>query len=70
MNQNCGGIVILHDWKNKPYKYYYSMYTKERYSSPDCEIINLKIEGVICASGVETGFDPTFGDPFNEEQNW
>lgn len=46
------------------------MYTKERYSSPDCEIINLKIEGVICASGLETGFDPTFGDPFNEEQNW
>ena len=46
------------------------MYTKERYSSPDCEIINLKIEGVICASDLETGFDPTFGDPFNEEQNW
>ena len=46
------------------------MYTKERYSSPDCEIINLKIGGVICASGLETGLDPTFGDPFNEEQNW
>lgn len=26
--------------------------------------------GVICASDLETGFDPTFGDPFNEEQNW
>ena len=47
-------------------KNYYSMYTKERYSSPDCEILNLKIEGVICASGLE----PSFNNPFNEEQNW
>ena len=46
------------------------MYTKERYSSPDCEIINLKIEDVFCASGMETSFDTTLGNPFNEEQNW
>ena len=46
------------------------MYTKERYSSPDCEILNLKIEGVICASGLEPSFNPNLGDPFNKEQNW
>ena len=66
MNQNWGGVVILRYRKNKSYKYYYSRYTKERYSSPDCEILNLKIEGVICASGLE----PSFNNPFNEEQNW
>ena len=46
------------------------MCIKERYSSPDCEILNLKIEGVICASGVKPNFNPIFNDPFNEEQNW
>ena len=46
------------------------MCIKEHYSSPDCEILNLKIEGVICASGVEPSFNPNFGDPFNKEQNW
>ena len=42
------------------------MCIKEHYSSPDCEILNLKIEGVICASGLK----PSFNKPFNEEQNW
>ena len=46
------------------------MCIKEHYSSPDCEILNLKIEGVICASGLEPSFNPNFGDPFNKEQNW
>lgn len=46
------------------------MYTKERYYSPDCEILNLNVEDVICTSGVDPSLDPTFVDPFNEEQNW
>ena len=43
---------------------------KETYKSPQTEVFEVKTEGVICASDLETGFDPTFGDPFNEEQNW
>ena len=69
MNQNWGGKVILHDWKTNLINIF-SMCIKEHYSSPDCEILNLKIEGVICASGVEQNFNPSFGNPFNEEQNW
>ena len=69
MNQNWGGKVILLRWKTNLINIF-SMCIKERYSSPDCEILNLKIEGVICASGLEPSFNPTFGDPFNDEQNW
>lgn len=38
---------------------------KELYSSPECEALEMKQEGVICASG-----NPQWNSPFNPEQNW
>ena len=41
------------------------MKEKENYISPQCETLELRLEGVIAASG-----DPQFNSPFNPEQNW
>ncbi|MBO7118162.1 MAG: hypothetical protein J6V81_05750 [Bacteroidales bacterium] len=38
---------------------------KELYSSPECEALEMKQEGVICASG-----NPQWNSPFNPEQKW
>ena len=39
--------------------------TKEQYISPECEMLLVKSEGVICAS-----LDPTYNNPFNPEKSW
>lgn len=39
---------------------------KREYLSPSCELIELKPEGIIAASGPQ----PTFHSPFDEEQEW
>lgn len=41
------------------------MQEKINYVSPECEILEMRLEGVIAASG-----DPQFNSPFNPEQNW
>ncbi len=41
------------------------MKEKETYISPLCEALEMRLEGVIAASG-----DPQFNSPFNPEQNW
>jgi len=38
---------------------------KEFYDSPMTQVVEVKTEGVICASA-----DPQWNDPFNPEQNW
>ena len=41
------------------------MKEKQTYISPECEILEMRIEGVIAASG------PQFNSPFDPtEQNW
>ena len=37
----------------------------EQYISPESEALEMKLEGVIAASG-----DPQWNSPFNPEQNW
>ena len=41
------------------------MQEKQNYVSPECEILELRLEGVIAASG-----DPQFNSPFGGEQGW
>lgn len=40
------------------------MQEKINYVSPECEILEMRLEGVIAAS------DPKFNSPFEEEQPW
>lgn len=40
------------------------MQEKINYVSPECEILEMRLEGVIAASG------PQFNDPFDSEQLW
>ena len=42
------------------------MKKEQLYTQPECHVIDLEAQSVLCASGV----DPLFGDPFNDEQNW
>ncbi len=39
----------------------------ELYEAPTMEVVEVKYEGFICASG---DLDTTFNAPFEEEQNW
>ena len=41
------------------------MKEKETYPSPLCEALEIRLEGVIAASG-----DPEFVKPFNDEVGW
>ncbi len=41
------------------------MKEKETYISPECETFEMRLEGVIAASG-----DPEFVKPFNDEVGW
>ena len=41
------------------------MQQKEQYISPLSEALELRLEGVIAASG-----DPEFVKPFNDEEGW
>jgi len=42
------------------------MREKETYTSPECEALELRLEGVIAASG-----DPQdYNNPFGDQQNW
>jgi hypothetical protein len=41
------------------------MKEKQTYISPESEALEMKLEGVIAASG-----DPQWNSPFNPEQNW
>ena len=41
------------------------MQEKQNYVSPECEALEMRIEGVIAASG-----DPKFNSPFNDEVDW
>ena len=41
------------------------MKEKQTYISPESEALEMKLEGVIAASG-----DPQWNRPFNPEQNW
>ncbi len=43
------------------------MKEKENYISPQCETLELRLEGVIAASG---DLDTTFKAPFEEEEEW
>ena len=38
---------------------------KEQYISPECEVLEVRPEGVIAAS-----LDPTYNNPFNPEKSW
>lgn len=38
---------------------------KETYLAPACEAFELRLEGVIAASG-----DPKYNTPFNPEEDW
>lgn len=40
------------------------MQEKINYVSPECEILEMRLEGVIAAS------DPQFNSPFGDEQSW
>ena len=40
------------------------MKEKETYTSPECEALEMRLEGVIAASG------PQFNNPFDSEQGW
>ena len=40
--------------------------TKELYISPECEVMDTELEGVIAASGL----DPKFNNPFGTEEEW
>ncbi len=40
------------------------MKEKETYISPECEALEMRLEGVIAAS------DPKFNSPFGGEQEW
>ena len=46
------------------------MEKEQLYTQPECHVIEVETQSVLCASGVETNFNPIFNDPFNEEQNW
>ena len=37
--------------------------TKEQYISPECEMLNVRLEGVLAAS-----LDPSYTNPFNPEK--
>ena len=39
------------------------MQEKEKYVSPECEILEMRLEGVIAAS-----VDPKFNSPFDDEE--
>ena len=41
------------------------MKEKETYTSPECEALEMRLEGVIAAS-----VDPEFKKPFNDEVDW
>ena len=41
------------------------MQEKINYVSPECETLEMRLEGVIAASG-----DPKFNSPFDTEQDW
>lgn len=41
------------------------MKQKELYAAPATEVLELRMEGVIAASG-----DPQFNKPFDDEQAW
>lgn len=41
------------------------MMKKELYAAPATEVLELRLEGVIAASG-----DPLYNKPFNDEENW
>ena len=46
--------------------YYQSQFNmKQTYISPECEALEMRLEGVIAASG-----DPQWNSPFNPEQDW
>ena len=46
------------------------MKKEQLYEQPECYIVDFEAQSVLCASGVEPNFNPNFGDPFNDEQNW
>ena len=41
------------------------MQEKQKYVSPESEILEMRLEGVIAASG-----DPKFNSPFDDELSW
>ncbi len=41
------------------------MKEKQNYVSPECEALEMRLEGVIAASG-----EPKFKSPFDEELTW
>lgn len=41
------------------------MQEKINYVSPECEALEMRLEGVIAASG-----DPQYNKPFNDEKDW
>lgn len=41
------------------------MQEKTNYVSPECEALEMRLEGVIAASG-----DPKYNTPFNPEEDW
>lgn len=46
--------------------YYQNQFNmKQTYISPECEALEMRLEGVIAASG-----DPQWNSPFNPEQDW
>lgn len=42
---------------------------KEIYEAPSLEVIEVALEGIVCASDMKTSGDPTY-NKFNNEEEW